>query len=77
LAKAGYKFVYVLDNIDWDEKAHDMRREVQNRSVHDVATSIVFDHRSNHVPDLILGLLCNNIIINYITEPTMGANHYK
>ena len=37
LVKAGYKFVYVLDNIDWEEKAHEMRQEVQNRSVHAVA----------------------------------------
>ena len=26
LVKASYKFVYVLDNIDWEEKAYDMRR---------------------------------------------------
>ena len=43
LVKSGYRFVYVLDNIDWEEKAHDMRKDVQNRSVHAVATSIVFD----------------------------------
>ena len=43
LVKAGHTFVYVLDNIDWDEKAHDMRQEVQNKSVHAVATSIVFN----------------------------------
>lgn len=42
LVKAGWKFVYVLDNIDWEEKAHDMRQGVQNKSVHAVATSIVF-----------------------------------
>jgi hypothetical protein len=42
LVKAGYRFVYVLDNIDWEEKAHDMRQDVQNRSVHAVPTSIVF-----------------------------------
>ncbi len=52
LVKAGYKFVYVLDNIDWEEKAHDMRQEVQNRSVHAVATSIVFDRVSDQgLPD--------------------------
>ena len=45
--KLGYKFVYVLDNIDWEEKAHDMRQDVENKSVHAVATSIVF----NRVPD--------------------------
>ena len=47
LVKAGYKFVYVLDNIDWEEKAHDMKQDIQNRSVHAVATSIVF----NRVPE--------------------------
>lgn len=41
--KPGCRFVYVLDNIDWEEKAHDMRKDVQNRSVHAVATSIVFN----------------------------------
>ena len=45
--KLGYKFVYVLDNIDWEEKAHDMRQDVQNKSVHAIATSVVF----NRVPD--------------------------
>ena len=43
LVKAGHKFVYVLDNIDWEEKTHDMRQESQNKNVHAVATSIVFD----------------------------------
>ena len=47
LVKSGFKFVFVLDNIDWEEKAHDMRQNVQNRNVHAVATSIVF----NRVPD--------------------------
>ena len=52
LVKAGHKFVYVLDNIDWEEKAHDMRQDVQNRSVHAVATSIVFNRVSNEgLPD--------------------------
>ena len=39
--------MFVLDNIDWEKKAHDMRQNVQNRSVYAVATSIVF----NRVPD--------------------------
>ena len=43
LVKSGFRFVYVLDNIHWEEKAHDMRKHVQNRSVHAVATSIVFN----------------------------------
>ena len=47
LVKSGFRFVYVLNNIDWEEKAHDMRKDVQNRSVHAVATSIVF----NRIPD--------------------------
>ena len=47
LVKSGHTFVYVLDNIDWEEKAHDIRQDVQNRSVHAVATSTVF----NRVPD--------------------------
>ena len=52
LVKSGHKFVYVLDNIDWEEKAHDMRKDVQNRSVHAVATSIVFNRVSDEgLPD--------------------------
>ena len=47
LVKSEHSFVYVLDNIDWEEKVHDMRQDVQNRSVHVVATSIVF----NCIPD--------------------------
>ena len=33
LLKEGKKFVFVLDNIDWDVKAHDMRSDHQNKSV--------------------------------------------
>jgi hypothetical protein len=40
-------FVYVLDNIDWMEKVHDMRSDAQNVSVHAVATSLVFDRVSS------------------------------
>ncbi|CAB3982271.1 Hypothetical predicted protein [Paramuricea clavata] len=47
LVKSGYKFVFVLDNIDWEERVHDMRKDNQNTSVHAVATTIVF----NRVPD--------------------------
>ena len=43
LVKAGSKFVFVLDNIDWEEKAHDMRMDNQNKTVHSVATTMVFD----------------------------------
>ncbi len=58
LVKSGHSFVYVLDNIDWEEKAHDMRQDVQNRSVHAVATSIVF----NCVPDKGLPILVHSIV---------------
>ena len=52
VVKSGHSFVYVLDNIDWEEKTHDMRQNVQNRSVHAVATSIVFNRVPNKgLPD--------------------------
>ena len=52
LVKAGKKFVYVVDNIDWEEKVHDMRSSHQNKSVHAVATSMVFSRvSSHHLPD--------------------------
>lgn len=52
LVKQGKRFVFVLDNIDWDVKVHDVRSDNQNRSVHAVATSIVFDRvTSDHLPD--------------------------
>ena len=35
LVKSGHKFVYVLDNIDWEEKAHDMRQDVQSNCCKD------------------------------------------
>ena len=41
--KAGKTFSFVLDNIDWEEKVHDMRADYKNKSVHAVATSVVFD----------------------------------
>ena len=50
LCKEGRKFVFVLDNIDWDVRAHDMRSNKQNRSVHAVATSIVFDRVASPPP---------------------------
>ena len=52
LVKQGKKFVLVLDNIDWDVKVHDIRSNKQNKSVHAVATSIVFDRLTfSHLPD--------------------------
>ena len=52
LVKKGKTFVFVLDNIDWDVKVHDMRSDEQNRSVHAVATSMVFDRVTcDHLPD--------------------------
>ncbi len=43
LIKKGHRFVFVLDNIDWTVKVHEMRSENQNKDVHTVATSLVFD----------------------------------
>ena len=40
--KEGETFVYVLDNVDWVEKVHDMQSDAQNVDVHAVATSLVF-----------------------------------
>ena len=52
LVKEGKKFVLVLDNIDWEVKVHDMRSGNQNKSVHTVATSIVFDRvATDDLPD--------------------------
>ena len=52
LLKQGRKFVFILDNIDWDVRVHDMRSDHQNKSVHAVATSIVFNRvSSDHLPD--------------------------
>lgn len=45
--KEGKSFVFVLDNIDWMEKVHDMRSDAQNVDVHAVATSLVFDRVSS------------------------------
>lgn len=53
LVKEGKKFVLVLDNIDWEVKVHDMRADNQNKSVHAVATSIVFDRvATDDLPDI-------------------------
>ena len=50
MVKEGKTFVLVLDNIDWEVKVHDMRSDKQNKSVHAVATSIVFDRvASDHL----------------------------
>ena len=43
LVREGKTFVFVIDNIDWTLKVHDMRSDKQNTSVHAVATSMVFD----------------------------------
>ena len=57
LVKEGRTFVFVIDNIDWTLKVHDMRSDKQNTSVHAVATSIVFDRvkgddLSNEIPNV-------------------------
>ena len=42
----------MIDNIDWEVKVHDMRQNNQNKSMHAIATSIVFDHVSfYHLPN--------------------------
>lgn len=52
LTKKGKKFTIVLDNIDWEVRAHDMREEHQNVSEHAVANTLVFDRvPSDHLPD--------------------------
>ena len=52
LTKKGKKSTIVLDNIDWEIKAHDMHEEDQNVSEHDVASSLVFDRvPSDHIHD--------------------------
>jgi hypothetical protein len=50
--KAGNTFSFVMDNIDWEEKVHDMRSDNQKKTVHAVATSVVFDRvSSSHLED--------------------------
>ena len=50
--KAGKRFTFVLDNIDWDVKVHEMRSDNQNKSIHAVATTLVFDRiPSYHLPN--------------------------
>ena len=52
LVKSGWKFVFVVDNIDWMEKVHDMQEVHQNKSVPAIATSMVFTRvSSDHLPD--------------------------
>ena len=52
LTKKRNKFTIVLDNIDWEVRAHDMREEHQNVSEHAVASTLVFDRvPSDHLPD--------------------------
>ena len=52
MVRSGHKFVYVLDNIDWEEKVQDMGKDSQNKSVHAVATSIVFSRvPAGNLPD--------------------------
>ena len=48
----GKNYVLVFDNFDWDVKGHDMRSGHQNKSVHAVVSSIVFDRvSSDHLPN--------------------------
>lgn len=43
LVKGKKSFVIVLDNIDWTLQVHDARKDNQNKSVHAVASCLVFD----------------------------------
>ena len=50
--KAGKTFSFVMDNIDWEEKVHEMRSVNENKTIHAVATSVVFDRvSSSHLED--------------------------
>jgi hypothetical protein len=71
LVKKGHNFVYVMDNIDWTIKVHEMRSDNQNKDVHAVATSLVFDRVpkkqfSNDAPQQSLA----NVNVREIVTPT-------
>ena len=52
LTRQGKRFSIVLDNIDWEVRAHDMREDHQNVSEHAVSSTLVFDRvPSDHLPD--------------------------
>ena len=52
LVKGKKSFVIVLDNIDWTLQVHDARKDNQNKSVHAVASCLVFDRvSSSDLPD--------------------------
>ena len=52
MVRSGHKFVYVLDNIHWEEKVHDTRKDSQNKSVHAVETSTVISRvPASNLPD--------------------------
>lgn len=53
MMRNGHTCVIVLDNIDWDIRVHDSREHNQNKSVHAVASCLVFDRvTSSHLPDV-------------------------
>ena len=52
LTRQGKSFSIVLDNIEREIRAHDVRENHQNRSDHAMASSLVFDQVSpEHLPD--------------------------
>ena len=60
LLKEDKTFIFVLDNIAWDVKVHDMRSDQENRSVHAVASSMVFDRiSSSNIPDRFAYSVCS------------------
>ena len=50
LTKQEREFCVVLDNIDWEIKVHDMRKQEENISEHAVANTLVFNRvESSHL----------------------------
>ena len=79
LVKKGHKFVFVLDNIDWTVQAHDMRADNQNRSVHAVATSLVFDRvpQVSVVESNFKQSLATTDIVKLVTENDKKYTRYR
>ena len=71
----------VCDNIDWEEKVHDMRSDHQNKSVHAVATTLVFnrvpsDHLPDNGPQKVLKETDMCKVIELTTEESQVQNNY-
>ncbi len=71
LVKQVHKFVFVLDNIDWTVKVHDMTAYKQNQSVHaakPVSFLIVFPKQISLIADKPQQSLSKIDIIKLLTE---------